>query len=139
MAVAKYCGTPCDVILRHLGERINVLHRPPAAGRAQARQQERGRHDLDEIAARHRIGQFAGAGGKFVFHPLAEFRRVRPVRPNCANTSGPAPVRDMVGGIVFIGDKSNNFAAIATFQSWTNFCPFANCCVRGGRLSNPSR
>ena len=65
------------VILRHLGERINVLHRPPAARRAQARQQERRRHDLDKMPPRHRIKHFARAGRKFPFHPLPELRRLR--------------------------------------------------------------
>ena len=41
-----------------------------------ARQHERGGHDLDEMTARDRIGQLAGARGKFAFHPLAKLGRL---------------------------------------------------------------
>ncbi len=45
----------------------------PAPGQAQSREEERGGHDLDEMAAGNGIGKFVCAFGEFTAEPFFEF------------------------------------------------------------------
>ena len=67
-----------NVIGRLLAKRLQLFLGSAAARthHAQARQHHGGGHDLDEMAARHGIGQFAGALGELALQPLLELRSV---------------------------------------------------------------
>src|SRR5205807_1231194 len=62
--------------LGRFAEWKNLLFRTAAAGDSQARQQEGGGHDLDEMPAADWIGKFACASRKLALDPLLKVRRI---------------------------------------------------------------
>src|SRR5438876_11114149 len=60
------------IVFRHFPEGQNLLLWPPAATARQAKpaEQERGRHDFDEVPARDRVSPLTGLGREFALDPL---------------------------------------------------------------------
>ena len=65
-----------NVVFRRLAKWQDFFLWSAATAQTKACQQKRGGHDLHEVPAGDRVGQFAGARRKLAFHPLTEFGRV---------------------------------------------------------------
>ena len=64
------------IVLRHFGERQNLVLRPATTGHPEPGQGKRGRHDLHEVPARNRIVNQIHPGRKLLFDKLTKLWRV---------------------------------------------------------------
>ena len=64
------------IVLRHLGERQNLVLRPAATRHPEAGQGKRSRHDLHEVPARNRILDQIHPGRELLLNKRAELRRI---------------------------------------------------------------